>query len=132
VLVHAAMIPCLTIVLFIDFGVTISVEKIMTSLIFSWTLLKDVVGFLKPRADQRRMELERSKFDHDKQDFMMEVVNNMRSSNVTQLGVSAPAPGTNLFAICEALTSDGFLERNILEGKYFVKSSYTSNLGSLY
>ena len=97
--------------------------------------IKDVFDIgkgLVAGGKQRRVNAERTRFEHGKQDFMMEIVTKARTLNVTQLGFSCPNPGTVEFEYCEALVGDGFLERNILEGKYFVKSPYSRDGHSLY
>jgi hypothetical protein len=94
----------------------------------AYDIRKDVAAGVAKAEEQKRKD----EFECGKQEFMMVIVTAQRTHGVTVLGFPAPPPGTLEFADCEALVADGFLERNILEGKYFTKSPYGFDGNSLY
>jgi hypothetical protein len=63
---------------------------------------------------------ERAKFERGKQEFLMQLVTKARTANAPNLGFT-PNPGTLAFEYSEALVQDGFLEREILTGTYYLK-----------
>jgi hypothetical protein len=65
----------------------------------------------KEREDQRR-------FEHGKQEFLMNFVTLARQHRGNAL---KPTPGTIEFEYCEALTRDGYLDRDIFTGYYILK-----------
>jgi hypothetical protein len=66
----------------------------------------------KERAEQRR-------FNSRKEQLRMELKTAQRTRNVTRLGF---LPTTDQVPLAEALASEGFLDRDIHAGRYFVKT----------
>ena len=64
----------------------------------------------------------RTMFEHGKQQFFLEFVTQSRNPNVCRLGYR-PTPGKTDFEYCESLFRDGFLDREIVTGRYFIRST---------
>jgi len=85
---------------------------------------KDVFGLgkeLLSGARRKKQAAERDRFEHGKQEFLMNFVTIAR----TRPGANGfrPTPGTIEFGYCESLTRDGVLKRDILTGVYILPVS---------
>jgi hypothetical protein len=61
---------------------------------------------------------ERARFEHGKQQFLMQWVTDARTRGAN---ARRPIPGAIQFRYCESLTGDGFVDREILTGYYILK-----------
>jgi len=87
-------------------------------------LLSGALG-RKERAEQER-------FNHRKEQLRLQLETEQRTHNVTRLGFM---PTTDQVPLAEALVTDGFLDRDIHTGRYFVKTAtpdYMESAHSLY
>ncbi|HXB67040.1 MAG TPA: hypothetical protein VNY05_02285 [Candidatus Acidoferrales bacterium] len=81
----------------------------------------DATGKVLLAARRRSYTAEVARFDHGKQQFLMELVTKARTANVCRVGFR-PMPGDIRFEYCESLFRDGLLDRDIMTGHYFIRS----------
>ena len=83
---------------------------------------KDIIGVgerLLSTVRSKEKKAEQDRFEHGKQEFLMEWLTVFRK-NPGANGMR-PMPGTLEFEYCEALTRDGALRRDIITGMYCLK-----------
>lgn len=78
----------------------------------------ELVGQALAWSQKRKGKEDRQRFEHGKQQFLMEWVTLARQHRGNGF---KPTPGTVQFEYCETLTRDGDLDRDVLTGYYILK-----------
>lgn len=92
----------------------------------------DITKDLLSGARGRKQRAEQVRFNQDKEQLRLQLETEQRTRNVTRLGFM---PTTDQMPLAEALVHEGFLDRDIHTGRYFVKTGdadYMESAHNLY
>jgi hypothetical protein len=87
----------------------------------------DIGKDLLSRARHGKGRAEQARFNHRKEQLRMDLETAQRTRNVSRLGFM---PTTDQVPLAEALATDGFLDRDIHTGRYFVRTGNQDDIAA--